>query len=189
MEEIELEKYELGDRIQSEEDLIWIFETYHKKIFSYINYRINDQSAAEDLTSQVFEKVIKNKHTYAGHKAPVEVWLFAIAKNTLNNYFREQKKRRWAPLEAVMEMISTKKTPEELTLQGEKSSKLKHSLNSLSERERNIVAMKFGGGLNNREIAEIMALSESNVGSILYRSMKKLRKEMEKEDVICLRNA
>ena len=49
--------------------------------------------------------------------------------------------------------------------------------------------MKFGGDLNNREIAEIMTLSESNVGSILYRSMKKLRKEIEKEDVICLRKA
>ena len=59
MEEIDLKHYQLGDRIKSEEDLVWIFEVYHRKIYSYIQYRVNNEAVAEDLTSLVFEKVIR----------------------------------------------------------------------------------------------------------------------------------
>ena len=173
----------------NEADLIQIFEDYHKRVYSYFYYRTNNQSISEDLTSQVFEKVIQNRTSYIKERAPLEVWLFAITRNCLNNYFRQQKRHRFAPLEAIMEMISSKETPEECVLIGERNLRLRHSLNLLNERERNIIALKFGAQLNNREIAQIVELSETNVGSILYRSMKKLKKEMEKEDVLCLKKA
>ena len=136
---------------------------------------------------QVFEKVIKNRTSYSGEKAPIEIWIFTIAKNSLNNYFREQKKHQFTSLEMIMERFSTNKTPEEYVLTEERNLRLYQSLNRLNEREKNIVALKFGAALNNREIARIVELTETNVGSILYRSMKKLKKEMEKEDVLCLR--
>lgn len=175
--------------LHNEADLIQIFEDYHKKVYSYFYYRIKNQSVAEDLTSQVFEKVIKNRTSYSNEKAPIEVWLFTIARNSLNNYFREQKKHQFAPLETIMELISNRQTPEEYIVTDERNSKLRQSLNRLNEREKNIIALKFGVELTNREIAQIVELSETNVGSILYRSMKKLKKEMEKEDVLCLRRA
>lgn len=173
----------------SDEDLIQVFEDYHKRVYSYFYYRTNNQSVSEDLTSQVFEKLIQNRASYAKDKAPVEVWLFTIARNSLNNYFRQQKRHRFASLDSIMEMISNKETPEEHVMIGERNLKLRHSLNLLNERERNIIALKFGAELSNKEIATIVDLTETNVGSILYRSMKKLKKEMEKEDVLCLRKA
>lgn len=173
----------------SDEDLIQVFEDYHKRVYSYFYYRTNNQSVSEDLTSQVFEKVIQNRTSYVKEKAPVEVWLFTITRNCLNNYFRQQKRHCFAPLETIIDMISNKETPEESVMIGERNSKLRHSLNLLNERERHIIALKFGAELNNKEIASIVGVSETNVGSILYRSMKKLKKEMEKEDVLCLRKA
>lgn len=172
-----------------EEDLIQVFEVYHKKVYSYFFYRIKDVLTAEDLTSQVFEKVIKNRTSYDKDKAPIGVWVFAIAKNCLNNYFREQKKHQFAPLETIMEWFSNKETPEEYVLVEERNFKLHQSINRLKDREKNIIALKFGAGLSNKEIAGIIGISETNVGSILYRSMKKLKVEMEKEDAICLRKA
>ena len=69
-----------------DEDLIQVFEVYHKRVYSYFYYRVNDTNAAEDLTSQVFEKVIKNRTSYQKEKAPIGIWVFAIAKNCLKNY-------------------------------------------------------------------------------------------------------
>ena len=172
-----------------DEDLIQVFEVYHKRVYSYFYYRVNDTNAAEDLTSQVFEKVIKNRTSYQKEKAPIGIWVFAIAKNCLNNYFRQQKRYQFAPIDTIVEWFSNKETPEDYVLMGERNVKLHQSVNRLKERERNIIALKFGAGLSNRDIASIIEISETNVGSILYRSIKKLKKEMEKEDVVCLRKA
>jgi RNA polymerase sigma-70 factor (ECF subfamily) len=55
------------------------------------------------------------------------------------------------------------------------------ALNMLNEKERNIVAMKFAASLKNVDIALIMSLSESNVGAIIHRSLKKMRRVLEGE--------
>lgn len=178
-------KYDL----QKEADLIQVFEDYHKKVYSYFYYRINDKAISEDLTSQVFEKVIQNRESYDPAKAPIEVWLFTITRNCFNNYVREKKRHSFVALDNIIEMISLKKSPEEKVLEGERNYSLHQALKRLNERERNVIALKFGAQLNNREIAKIVNLTESNVGSIVYRCMKKLRNELEKEDIVCLRKA
>lgn len=75
-----------SDKGQSKElDLTYIFETYYKRIYNYIYYRVNSNEEAEDLTSQVFEKVMLKIDTYSKDKANFEVWLFAIARNVIND--------------------------------------------------------------------------------------------------------
>ncbi len=182
-------KHKAQEGTLAEADLIGIFESYHKKMYNYIYYRMNDSSVAEDLTSQVFEKMIINKHTYDKKKASIGVWLFTIAKNCINDYLRQQRKRKWAPLDVVLDFKSLDKSPEEVSLEKERNSKLHKALKILSERELHIIGLKFGAGLSNIEIAQMLSLSESNVGSILYRCMKKLKTELEREDVICLKKA
>lgn len=88
-----------ADKVKyNEGDFIYIFETYYKRIYNYIYYRINSHHSAEDLTSQIFEKVMIKIDTYNKEKAPFEVWLFGIAKNVVNDYFREQKSIRFFQL-------------------------------------------------------------------------------------------
>lgn len=74
------------------------------------------------------------------------------------------------------------KDPENLILREERSDKLIGALNKLDERERNLVALKFGACLRNTEVAQITGLSESNIGVILYRAMKKLKAELGSVD-------
>jgi RNA polymerase sigma-70 factor (ECF subfamily) len=159
-----------------------IFDTYYQRIYNYIAYRVSCRYMAEDLTSLVFEKTLSKLSGYSRDKAPFEVWLFAIARNVVNDHYRSLKRNRFFSLDAVRELVSGKKAPEELLLEEERNGRLSHALDTLGTKERNIVALKFGADLKNKEIALLTGMSESNVGVILYRSMKKLKSEIGSAD-------
>ncbi|MGN9163809.1 sigma-70 family RNA polymerase sigma factor [Tissierellaceae bacterium HCP3S3_D8] len=173
------DKKEIKDCEHIETDFIYIFETYYKRVYNYIYYRINSHHSAEDLVSQVFEKVMFRIDSYCEEKSPFEVWLFAIAKNVINDYFRESEKYKIFSIDLIKDFISSKKTPEDIVEISETNDELLKALKTLGTRERNIIALKFGADLKNTEIAEVLELSESNVGVILYRTMKKLKRELE----------
>ncbi|OAA90281.1 ECF RNA polymerase sigma factor SigD [Clostridium ljungdahlii] len=120
-------------------------------------------------------------NTYSEDKSPFEVWLFAIARNVINDYFRRLKKHKVFSMDKLQKVISTEKNPEDVFVKSETNDELLKALNILNTKERNIIAFKFGANLKNKEIAEIIGITESNVGVILYRTMKKLKKELERE--------
>lgn len=165
-----------------EKDFTYIFETYYKRVYNFIYYRVNCHYTSEDLTSQVFEKIMVNIETYSKNKSPFEVWLFAISRNVVNDYFRGLKKYKIFSLDLIKDFVSRKQTPEAIVEIAETNDELLKALRVLDQREKNIIALKFGAELKNKEIAEILHLTESNVGVILYRIMKKLKTQLEKED-------
>ncbi len=170
------------DEAHSHADVIAdIFDRYYQRIYKYMRYRLNSIEEAEDLSSQVFEQVMQKIETYNAERAPFEVWLFTIAQNTVNAHYRKRKRRIWLTLESICDLPSGQPSPEEAAVHSEDQGRLLAALTSLDGRERNIIAMKFAGGLKNREIAELMGLSESNTGVILYRSLHQLREILESE--------
>ncbi|MHB8061401.1 MAG: sigma-70 family RNA polymerase sigma factor [Ruminiclostridium sp.] len=175
---------ELQEKVYMEREFDYIFQTYYKRIFNYIYYRVYCHYTTEDLTSQVFEKAMRKINTYTQSKSPFEVWLFAIARNAVNDYFRDQKKHKILSFDTIHELVSRKKDPEAIVIKGETSDGLSKALNTLSVRDRNIVALKFGASLKNKEIAELLHITESNVGIILYRMLKKLKYEIEREETL-----
>jgi RNA polymerase sigma-70 factor (ECF subfamily) len=175
---------ELLEKVYIEKEFDYIFQTYYKKIFNYIYYRVYCHFTTEDLTSLVFEKAMRKINTYTQSKAPFEVWLFAVARNVVNDYFRDQKKHRILSFDTIHELVSRKKDPEGIVIKGETSDMLSKALNTLSARDRNIVALKFGATLKNKEIAELLHMTESNIGIILYRMLKKLKNEIEREGML-----
>ncbi|WNS41116.1 sigma-70 family RNA polymerase sigma factor [Paenibacillus sp. MMS20-IR301] len=168
----------IPERMDTELQFTEVFETYYKRIFNYIAYRVSCRYTAEDLASQVFEKTLTKLCGYSRDKAPLEVWLFAIARNVVNDHYRSQARHRWFPLEAIRELVSGRKEPEALILGIERSDRLNLALDKLSAKQRNMIALKFGADLKNTEIAQVMGISESNVGVILYRSLQKLKSEI-----------
>ena len=167
--------------IVKQEEFTEIFELYYKRIYNYTYYRVNSQEMAEDLTSNIFEKIMKKINTYKNENAKFEVWMFTIARNTINDHFRKQKKYKFISIDSILDLVSKDRGPEELIINKEQNNKLLNALNILDSKERNIIAYKFGADLKNIEIAKILNISESNVGVKLHRIMKRLKNEMEKE--------
>lgn len=168
----------LQEKAQNEA-LIDIFDKNYQRVFNYMSYRLSSLHEAEELTSQVFEHVLRKIDQFNPALAPFEAWLFAIARNIVNDHYRLKKRWSWLPLDNIKNLVSRQPDPEETALQNEEQRKLLAAMASLNERERNLVALKFASGLKNREIAKLTGLSESHVGVLLYRSLHRLREQLE----------
>lgn len=159
---------------QDPQSFIKIYELYFPRIYNYVRYRVKNPEDTDDLTSLIFEKVLKNIRSFRLEQGNFSAWLFAIAHNVVTDYFRNWEKNQWASLDAYGEVAGTSQDLGEVVVEGELRNRLLDALAELSERERQIIALKFWSGLTNRSIAKLIGVSESNVGVILYRAMRRL---------------
>jgi RNA polymerase sigma-70 factor (ECF subfamily) len=159
-----------------------LYEEYLDKVFRYIQYRVNNMQLAEDLTSAVFEKALVNFSKYSSDKASFSTWIFSIARNVVIDYYRVHGKRQTVSLEETTEMPSRDLSPEEELLKREELKRLQVFLTDLPQGEQEIIRLKFGAELNNRQIAKTLGLSESNVGTKLYRAIRKLRDSIQESE-------
>jgi RNA polymerase sigma-70 factor (ECF subfamily) len=171
---------DLKKGIMSEEKFAEIYDAYYSRVYKYICYRINNHYDAEEICSHVFEAVISKYNSYSPQKSNFEVWLFAIARNAVTDYFRSQKKRSTFSLDSILDMILPRPSPEEIVILEDSNEILYKALAKLSDKERNIIGMKYAAGLKNAEIADLLGVSSSNIGVVLYRCLKKLQQELEK---------
>lgn len=151
------------------------YKEYFPRVYNYVLYRIGNYHDTDDLTSQIMLKIYEKRSLYCSDKAPLYGWVFCIARNTLTDHYRQRGHNSCVPLEEKEDIIDAGSGPEAVAVVNETRSHLHRALNSLNERERDIVVLKFCEGLTNREIAKATGLSESNIGVILFRTMKSLR--------------
>jgi RNA polymerase sigma factor (sigma-70 family) len=161
----------------SAEDINWdsVVNNELPRLYNYFRYRLGDESIAEELTSTVLEKAWTKRHRYRKDRAAFSTWLFAIAQNEVIAYLR--KRRKILPISVAEEVAG--ETTESIAEQAQDLGQLSRLLANLPERERELVSLKFGADLNNREISAVTRLSESNVGTILSRVLQKLREQWE----------
>ena len=142
------------------------------RIYNFFRYRVGDGAVAEDLTSRTFEKAWVARHRYRRDLAGFGTWLVTIARNVATDHWRTR--RAHAPLEAAAD-VAGGATPEELAERRSDFEHLSRLLADLGDRECELVALKYGAGLTNRAIAVSTGLSESNVGTLLHRTVTALR--------------
>lgn len=160
-------------------DFTEVYDQYFRQILNFVRYRVGDLHAAEDLTAVIFEKVLHGLPRYRAGAAPFSVWLFRIARNTVNDYYRREKRNRTVPLEHLPEWGTDEDGPAERVLEQETRAELNAAIRRLGGREQEILALKFAARFTNREIARTMGLSDSHVGVILYRTIQRLQTELK----------
>jgi RNA polymerase sigma-70 factor (ECF subfamily) len=160
------------------EEIDWeaTYREYLPRIYNFFRYRLGDRTLAEDLTAATFEKAWRGRLRFRSDLSAFSTWLFTIARNVAIDHFR--KKEQDVPLEGIQEQADPKSL-EDTVQRNHDFARLSTLLSQLPAREREVIAFKYGAGLNNREIARLTRLSASNVGIILYRVVEKLRVEME----------
>lgn len=141
------------------------------RVFNYFRYRGFDRTTAEDLTSTAFEKAWRARDRYRKDRAAVSTWLLAIARNVATDQLR----RSWRERPIEEDMADGRETPEAAVLRQADYQRLRSLLQELPAREQELVALKYGAGATNRAIATLTGLSESNVGTILHRTVDALR--------------
>jgi RNA polymerase sigma-70 factor (ECF subfamily) len=154
------------------------YREYLPRILNYVRLRVGDEDLAQDLTAEVFERAVARQHTLR-HPEAFGAWLFRIAHNTVAGYYR--RRRPTVPVDQVIENLGSGSSPPEELMRQQELGYLRTALATLSDREQRIIVLKFGGGLSNIEIAQIVGLRAGHVAVVLYRALRKLRARLEEE--------
>lgn len=155
-----------------------IYRSELPRVYNFFRYRVGDDQIAEDLTAETFEKAWRNREKYRKDLASFSTWLFTLARRIGADYQRRNKPT--VPLNEALH-IPDPQVLEEVAQQRAEFARLAFLLSRLAERERELVALKYGAGLTNRAITQISGLSESNVSTILHRVTGQLRAQWENE--------
>ena len=149
-----------------------LYERTFPRVYGYVASLLRDRSAAEDVTSQAFERAYRKRRTYRPGRGSMDAWVFGIARNAALDELRKRKRR------AVLEVDpedTVSPTPEDQAEFALRRETVRAALGSLDGQERDLIALKFAGGLSNAEIARVLGMSESNAGTRLHRTITKLR--------------
>lgn len=158
------------------QDFTDVYDEQIWNVYGFFAYRVRCRSDAEDLTQRTFERALRAWERFDPERAPVGAWLLAIARNLLIDHYRADTSDRRQPLDEVTEERLGSEAPEpDLGIEPE----LAEALALLSPRDREIIALRFGGELSGPEIAELTGLSLANVQQILSRSLRRLRATLE----------
>lgn len=150
-----------------------LYKRYFPRIYLYCLRRVGEAKEAEDLTSQVFTRVLTGLKDYRG--GMVAAWIFRIARNTLINYHRTSYVE---PVSIEHEEIDIADSEVELLdgiIFAEEQHVLRELVEELPEDQRDLLALKISGGLTSEEIGTVVGKSASAVRVQLHRLMKQLR--------------
>lgn len=145
-------------------------------MYGFFAYRLNSRDDAEDLTQQCFERALRAWDRFDPRRAALSTWLFAIARNLLIDHYRAHASDSGnIPLEDVHPSALPSVDGAGPGLEPE----LAHALAALADRDRELLALRYGADLTGREIAELTGLSLANVQQIISRSLRRLRTALE----------
>jgi RNA polymerase sigma-70 factor, ECF subfamily len=150
-----------------------LYERTFPRVYAYVASLLRDRVAAEDVTAQAFERAYRKRAGYRPRRGSREAWLFGIARNAALDELRHR--RRHARMEAEPPDTAAPGADDhaELSLRREA---VRAALGTLDGHERDLIALKFSGGLSNAEIATVLGLSETAASTRLHRTLTKLRK-------------
>jgi len=160
------------DRATDVESFSTLYQRTFPRVYGYVASLLRDRAAAEDVTSQAFERAYRKRRSYRPGRGTREQWLFGIARNAALDELRKRKRR--ATLAAEPEDLASLSVEQDVE-RALRRAAVRGALSALEPRERDLIALKFAGGLTNAEIAEMLGVSESNAGTKLHRAISKLR--------------
>ncbi len=159
------------------------FETFYvehrEKLFGFLVYRTGDRALAEDLVADVFERAWRARARFDVRRGSATAWLYTIAVNRLRDHYRRAQVERTS-LERVISGAPTAVEPAQEAVADR--DRVMRSLASLNERDREIVALRFGADLTAPQIARVTEQPLTTVEGRLFRALRRLGTVLEPEE-------
>lgn len=152
-----------------------LVEKYYDEVYSFLFRRLSGSSAAEDLTHETFIRFIENLPYYKENNK-LKAYIFTIAYNLSNDYFRKNKREASLQIEKSDESIA--ETVDEV-LKAEKEMAVKKAIESLTEQQRDVVILRYYHDMKIAQIAYVTATPVSTVKTRLRRAQKALEIELK----------
>jgi RNA polymerase sigma-70 factor (ECF subfamily) len=156
-----------------------IYEKYFKKVYLFLYRRASDRELAGDLTQQVFLKALLALDKFQFRGIPFSAWLFRIAVNEANEFFRKTNRTRWVSIDdRTVQRLHDELTYDTTT--HDLSAQLPSLLLTLKEDELQLIQLRFFEGLSFKEVGDILEVTENNAKVKTYRTLEKLKKNFIK---------
>ena len=159
-----------------------LYEHYYDKIFRYVSFKSGNPLEAEDITAEVFVKMIESIHTFRWKGYQFSSWLFRIAHNLVMDHFRKRGRRPVVALDDVP-AIATGYTPD-LDHQVDVNMSMESvrvAMKDLTDLQREIISLRFAGGLSVAETARAVGKKDNAVKALQHAGLKKLRTSLSSE--------
>ena len=181
-----MDETDLLNRIRNKpESFSELFKLYYQPIFGYIIRRTGNFDDTADIAADTFLKAFRHIHNFKYTGIPVKVWLYRIATNEVNLYFRHKQKHN-SLFERIK--IEDKKIFDSYMAEDRKEIEAelqKHDqflivlreLKSLPIKYQEVIALRYFEGKENKEIVEILDINEGTLKSLLSRGLEKLRQK------------
>jgi RNA polymerase sigma-70 factor (ECF subfamily) len=145
-----------------------------RRVYAYVAYRLGDGPDAEDVTSDAFERALRYRSSYDPRKGPPAAWLVGIARRAVDDHLASH---RPVPEADVAERAA----PGELETDVVRRLAVATAVARLDERDRELVALRYGADLTARQIGELLDLRTNAVEVALHRALARLRAELGEE--------
>jgi RNA polymerase sigma-70 factor (ECF subfamily) len=146
-----------------------------RRVYAYVAYRIGDGADAEDVTSDVFERALRYRKSYDRRKGEPAAWLIGIARRSVDTHLSGR------PPTAAGEVPDIA-APDDLEETTAGRVDLSRALATLDERDRELLALRYGADLGARQIAELLEQRTNSVEVALHRALARLRRAIERDD-------
>jgi RNA polymerase sigma factor (sigma-70 family) len=137
------------------------------RLYAYVAYRIGDGPDAEDVTSDALERALRYRDSYDGSKGEPTAWLVGIARRSISDFFARRVELELPAVEPVAADDLETDTAQRLVLA--------EAMSVLSDRERELIALRFGADLTARAIGDMLELQTHAVEVALQRALGRLK--------------
>ncbi len=153
-----------------------LYEAFYDNIYRYVMFKTGDSLEAEDLTEEVFLRMLESIGSFKWQGYPFTSWLFRIAHNLVIDYYRKSGRQKKTSLDDAMRVVGTDGVDIDRKLDVELSIKeVKDAMGGLTQLQQEVLSLRFAGGLSVAETAEAMGKKENAVKALQHAAIKKLR--------------
>jgi len=167
-------------RSNGQDRFVETYKQYYPRLYAYIYARVGNPHQSEDIVSDVFERVYLKLDSLRDRDA-LATWLFTIARNAIVSYVRKHSRETIVGNDVIGELSPATASVESEVMHREDLAGVARAVRTFSQREQDIVSLKFDAELANAQIGQIMGLTEQNVRVIIFRTIRKLRTIMAAE--------
>lgn len=162
-----------GPLEDKENQLINLYEGYYSKVARYVYVRIGDKTESEDIASEVFLKALGSIKTYQERGLPMQAWIFRIAHNMVVDHLRKVTQYKTVPIETVE--IRDETDPVAIAENNIEMIRVRRAMQSLTEEQREVIRLRFFGGLTSREVSAVLNKKDGAVREMQRSALEKLR--------------
>jgi len=164
----------IDDQREKENRLASLYDEYFDRIARYIYARLGDRNEAENLAGEVFLKALESLKSYKERGIPMQAWLFRIAHNVSVDHLRKRGRMATVPIDGAP--LEAREDPVATAEKNMEMERVNEAMQKLTPEQREVVQLRFFGGLSSKEVGDILRKSDGAVREMQRAAVEKLRR-------------